>query len=95
VLTTVVSDARDLLEVRRSEASLKAQLAEAQAKLKVRECGGLGLDLNDKESSWLCGLHWLHTRLPRIIVTEADLLTLRHHQSQHQREVLGARYGDG
>jgi hypothetical protein len=35
VLTTVVSDARDLLEVRRSEASLKAQLAEAQAKLKV------------------------------------------------------------
>lgn len=34
VLTTVVSDARDLLEVRRSEASLKAQLAEAQAKLK-------------------------------------------------------------
>lgn len=37
VLTTVVSDARDLLEVRRSEAALKTQLAEAQAKLKV--CG--------------------------------------------------------
>lgn len=35
VLTTVVSDARELLEVRRSEASLKAQLADAHAKLKV------------------------------------------------------------
>lgn len=31
-----MSDARDLLEVRRSEAALKVQLAEAQAKLKVR-----------------------------------------------------------
>lgn len=30
-----MSDARDLLEVRRSEAALKTQLAEAQAKLKV------------------------------------------------------------
>lgn len=35
VLTTVVFDARELLEVRRSEAALKAQLADTQAKLKV------------------------------------------------------------
>jgi hypothetical protein len=36
VLTTFTSDARDLLEVRRSEAALKGKLAELSSKLKVR-----------------------------------------------------------
>lgn len=36
VLTTVTSDARDIVEIRRSEAALKAKLQEAEAKLKVR-----------------------------------------------------------
>jgi hypothetical protein len=35
VLLTVASDARELLEVRRSEAALMVQLADALAKLKV------------------------------------------------------------
>lgn len=36
MLTTFTSDARELLEVRRSEASLKARVAELGARLKVR-----------------------------------------------------------
>jgi hypothetical protein len=36
VLTTFTSDARDLLEVRRSEASLKGRVAELSSRLKVR-----------------------------------------------------------
>jgi hypothetical protein len=39
VLTTFTSDARDLLEVRRSEASLKSRVAELSSRLKVNAAG--------------------------------------------------------